>query len=68
MSRFFGPAWQMPIGARDEAGSEQIIMAVQEAEDLRIHLHPLSQQFRESVDYVSADYEMMYPARRFRPP
>ena len=61
MSRFFGPTWQMPIGARDEAGSEQIIMAVQEAEDLRIHLHPLSPKFRESIDYISADYEVMYP-------
>ncbi|MCW5978215.1 MAG: NTP transferase domain-containing protein [Bryobacteraceae bacterium] len=61
MGRFFGPAWQMPIGAGDENGREQIVMVVQEADDRRIHLHPLNPRYRESINFVSADDEVMYP-------
>lgn len=34
MGRFFGPAWQMPFGARDAEGREQIVILVQNSEDL----------------------------------
>lgn len=61
MGRFFGPAWQMPIGAGDETGEEQIIVVMQSAEDSRIHLTPMNQQFRESINFIPANYEMMYP-------
>ena len=61
MGRFFGPAWQMPIGAGDEKGREQIVMVVQEADDQRIHLHPLDPRYRESINFVSADGDVMYP-------
>src|SRR4030042_4159500 len=61
MARFFGPAWQMPIGAGDEAGEEQIIVLMQSAEDGRINLTPMNQQFRESINSIPANYEIMYP-------
>jgi len=61
MSRFCGPAWQMPVGAGDEAGEEQIIVLMQSAEDGRIHLTPMNQQFRESINSIPANYDIMYP-------
>jgi len=38
MLRFFGPAWQMPIGAGDAQGEEQIVVLLQSADDGRIQL------------------------------
>ena len=61
MVRFFGPAWQMPIGAGSEEGEEQIVILLQSADDGRIHLTPMNQQFRESINSIPADYEIMYP-------
>ncbi|MFB3830158.1 MAG: NTP transferase domain-containing protein [Bryobacteraceae bacterium] len=61
MMRFFGPAWQMPIGAGDAAGGEQITILVQSSEDRRIHLYPVNPQYRESVNSVASDNEVMYP-------
>lgn len=61
MVRFYGPAWQMPIGAGSAAGEEQIVVLVQAADDGRIHLHPLDPKYRESIDYVSGDDQVMYP-------
>jgi hypothetical protein len=61
MVRFFGPAWQMPIGAGGEEGKEQIIILLQSAEDGRIHLVPMDQQYRESINSIPADYDAMYP-------
>lgn len=61
MSRFFGPAWQMPIGAGSRSGDEQIVTLIQSASDGRIHLVPLKQQYRENVNSVPADNQMMYP-------
>jgi len=61
MVRFFGPAWQMPIGAKDEAGGEQIVMLAQGAEDRRIHLYPMNPVYRESVNSLPSDSEAMYP-------
>ena len=61
MVRFFGPAWQMPIGAGDEAGEEQIVVLMQNAEDGRIHLTPMNQKYRESINSIPADYDGMYP-------
>lgn len=61
MSRFFGPAWQMPIGAGDAAGTEQISVLVQTADDRRIHLFPTNPEYREKADFISSDDEIMYP-------
>jgi hypothetical protein len=61
MGRFFGPAWQMPIGAGDRAGEEQIVVLVQAADDSRIHLYPTNPEYRESVNSMPADDPVMYP-------
>ncbi|NOX55902.1 MAG: NTP transferase domain-containing protein [Planctomycetes bacterium] len=61
MGRFFGPAWQMPFGARDEAGREQIVILVQSSDDGKIYLYPSNPQFREKLNFVPADEECMYP-------
>jgi len=61
MSRFFGPAWQMPIGAGDPAGEEQIVLAVQSAGDRQIHLFPTDPRYRESVNSIASDTAAMYP-------
>ncbi len=61
MVRFFGPAWQMPIGARSYDGDEQIVVLVQAAEDGRIHYVPFNQQYRESINFVPSDFNAMYP-------
>ncbi len=59
--RFYGPAWQMPIGAGDVSGEEQIVVILQEADDGRIHLLPMNPRYRESINFVPADNSMMYP-------
>ncbi|HUX96905.1 MAG TPA: NTP transferase domain-containing protein [Bacteroidales bacterium] len=61
MSRFFGPAWQMPIGAGSRDGEEQIVVIVQDADDGRIHLVPLNHQYRENINSLPADNQAMYP-------
>ncbi|MGI5832826.1 MAG: NTP transferase domain-containing protein [Thermoguttaceae bacterium] len=61
MGRFFGPAWQVPIGACREAGMEQIVVFLQRANDRRLHLYPLAEQFRETVASIDSDREEMYP-------
>jgi bifunctional UDP-N-acetylglucosamine pyrophosphorylase/glucosamine-1-phosphate N-acetyltransferase len=62
MVRFFGPAWQMPIGAADSRGDEQIVMLAQTADDRQIHFHSTNAKYREIVDAlpVAAD-EAMFP-------
>jgi hypothetical protein len=61
MGRFYGPAWQMPIGAIDESGREQIVMLVQASDDQKIHLFPTNPQFRERLNYISDTDGLMYP-------
>jgi CTP:molybdopterin cytidylyltransferase MocA len=61
MGRFFGPAWQMPIGAADADGDEQIVVLAQSAADGRIHLYPTNPKYRESVNFVPSDDPIMYP-------
>jgi hypothetical protein len=61
MGRFFGPAWQMPFGARDAAGREQIVILVQSSDDGKIHLFPTNPQFREKTNSVPADDDCMFP-------
>jgi len=61
MARFFGPAWQMPIGAGDREGEEQIVILIQGADDGRIHLVPLRQQYRENVNSLPASDSIMFP-------
>jgi hypothetical protein len=61
MVRFFGPAWQMPIGAGDALSDEQIVVLVQSADDRRIHLYPMNPKYRESVNFIPSDDDAMYP-------
>lgn len=61
MNRFFGPAWQMPIGANRIDGEEQIVMLAQEGKDGLIHLFPTNPEYRESVNSVAGNSEAMYP-------
>lgn len=61
MGRFYGPAWQMPIGAKDAEGREQVVVMIQSAEDQKIRLYPTNPRFREKIDYVDAGEESMYP-------
>jgi len=61
MGRFFGPAWQMPIGAADAAGREQIVVLVQGAHDGAIHLFPTDAEFQERLSALPADDASMYP-------
>ncbi|UCD52590.1 MAG: hypothetical protein JSW27_08125, partial [Phycisphaerales bacterium] len=63
MARFFGPAWQMPIGAGDVSGSEQIVVLLQSANDQRIHLFPTDPKYRENINFVSSDNNVMYPGQ-----
>ncbi len=61
MVRFFGPAWQMPIGAGDAYGTEQIVMLAQTTDDRQIHLFPMNPEFRKTGNSISADNPGMYP-------
>ena len=61
MGRFFGPAWQMPIGARDAATREQIVVLMQGADDRQIHLLPTNPEFQEKISSIPADIDCMYP-------
>ncbi len=61
MGRFFGPAWQMPIGAGDPGGDEQIVLLAQSADDCQIHLFPTNPKYRESVNAIASDTAAMYP-------
>jgi len=62
MGRFFGPAWQMPTGAEDVSGREQIVLLAQQTEDGKIHHFPMHPAFREKVNSVPADNPAMYPS------
>jgi hypothetical protein len=61
MGRFYGPAWQMPIGAPDASSKAQIVLLLQRADDGQIHLLPADPQFQEKVHAIPADAEWMYP-------
>ncbi|MBL9202393.1 MAG: NTP transferase domain-containing protein [Opitutaceae bacterium] len=61
MGRFFGPAWQMPIGAGSPAGDEPIVVLTQASGDRQIHLFPTNPRFRENVNAVAADSSTMFP-------
>ena len=62
MGRFFGPAWQMPTGAKDASCREQIVLLAQQSEDGKIHHLPTQPRFREKVTSVPADNPAMYPS------
>ncbi len=61
MGRFFGPAWQMPIGAPDESSREQIVVLMQPAKDGLIRLSPTNPDFREAKNSISAHAAFMFP-------
>ncbi|MDD5676618.1 MAG: NTP transferase domain-containing protein [Kiritimatiellae bacterium] len=61
MGRFYGPAWQMPTGAADAKGREQIVLLAQAAADGQIHHFPANPKFREKTDSIPADDPRMYP-------
>ena len=47
MARFLGPAWQMPTGAKDASGDEQIVLLLQGTSDHAIHFHSLVEKYGE---------------------
>ncbi len=61
MVRFFGPAWQMPIGAGTAAGTEQIVLLAQQANNGQIHLFPANPEYREDINAIASDNSAMYP-------
>ncbi len=61
MVRFYGPAWQMPIGAGDGDGDEQIVVLAQPSDDGRIHLFPSNPIYRENINSIPAAMASMYP-------
>ncbi len=61
MGRFFGPAWQMPTGAADAAGREQLVLLAQQADDGKIRHLPTQPAFRERVSAVPADTPSLFP-------
>ncbi len=61
MGRFQGPAWQMPTGAADADGREQIVVLLQGADDGAIHLFPADAEYRERLSALPADDASMYP-------
>lgn len=61
MARFYGPAWQMPIGAGSPEGNEQVAILVQSTEDRSIHLFPVNPKFRETINSLPADHAALYP-------
>jgi GTP:adenosylcobinamide-phosphate guanylyltransferase len=61
MGRFFGPAWQMPIGAANASGREQIVVLLQSSDDGQIHLTSTHAEFQEKVSAIPADNRCMYP-------
>lgn len=62
MERFYGPAWQMPIGAKNEDGDEQIILLLQKTENNRIHLYPVNPRYQEKIDSVPSDNKWLFPS------
>jgi hypothetical protein len=61
MGRFYGPAWQMALGAGEAAGQEQIVVLAQAADDGRIVLVPFHPQYRERANALPSDLAAMYP-------
>ncbi len=61
MGRFFGPAWQMPIGAGSPDGDEQIVLLTQADDGGQIHLFPTNPRYRENVNSVATNSSLMYP-------
>ncbi len=61
MGRFFGPAWQMPFGARQADDREQVVILIQSSDDGNIHLFPTNPLFREKLNALPADNDCMYP-------
>ncbi len=61
MGRFFGPAWQMPIGSASEEEDAQLVVLLQEGTDHRVHLLPMNPLFQETTNSVNADISEMYP-------
>lgn len=61
MGRFYGPAWQMPIGAGTPESGEQVVILMQAASDGRVHLFPVDPNFREKVNQIPSDSDLIYP-------
>jgi molybdopterin-guanine dinucleotide biosynthesis protein A len=62
MERFYGPAWQMPVGAADEQGEEQITVIIQESGDNLLHVHPTNSMYSEQLESVPSDQDCHYPS------
>lgn len=61
MGRFYGPAWQMPIGAGSPDGEEQVLIIAQCSHDRFIHLFPTNAKYRENAGAIPATTPEMFP-------
>lgn len=61
MGRFYGPAWQMPIGAGSPEGEEQVLIIAQCSHDRFIHLFPTNAKYKENAGAIPATTPEMFP-------
>ena len=61
MVRFYGPAWQVPIGSRDALVRHQIVALVQRREDGMVALSALNQFYRDDSAVLPAGEPWAYP-------
>jgi len=61
MGRFYGPAWQMPIGAGSPEGDEQVLIIAQCSYDRFIHLFPTNAKYRQNAGAIPATTPEMFP-------
>lgn len=61
MVRFYGPAWQVPIGSRDALVRHQIVALVQPRDDGTVALSALNPFYRDDSAVLPADAPWAYP-------
>ena len=61
MVRFYGPAWQVPIGSPDALARHQIVALVQRREDGMVALSALNQFYRDDSAVLPAGEPWAYP-------
>ena len=61
MVRFYGPAWQIPIGSHNALARHQIVTLVQPREDGKVRLAALNPFYRDDSAEIPADAPWSYP-------
>jgi hypothetical protein len=61
MVRFYGPAWQVPIGSPNAIARHQIVALVQSRKDGMVALSALNQFYRDDSAVLPAGEPWMYP-------